>query len=114
MRMTWNINTKVMGIEELSMAQIAAEVQQGARFVLFYYCVSVLIATFRHPSHIYFVRPGESAVRKGLRFSIVSLLLGWWGLPWGPIRTVGALITNCRGGQDVTQEVLANFRRQAA
>lgn len=31
-----------------------------------------------------------------------TLLLGWWALPWGPIRTVAALWTNLRGGDRAT------------
>ena len=33
--------------------------------------------------------------------SLITLLLGWWGIPWGPIRTVQALYINLRGGQMV-------------
>ncbi|MGK7948822.1 MAG: hypothetical protein AB4368_08455 [Xenococcaceae cyanobacterium] len=34
-------------------------------------------------------------------YSLITLLLGWWGIPWGPIRTVQALYINLRGGQMV-------------
>jgi ATP-dependent phosphoenolpyruvate carboxykinase len=33
-------------------------------------------------------------------------LLGWWGIPWGPIYTIAAVVTNIRGGKDVTAEIL--------
>lgn len=66
------------------------------------------------PSDIYFVRAGESAITKGLGFSLISFLLGWWGIPWGPIYTIGAFITDFGGGKDVTQEVVANLTQQSA
>jgi hypothetical protein len=43
--------------------------------------------------------------------TIVSLLLGWWGFPWGPILTIGTITTNFCGGNDVTDAVLATMRR---
>jgi len=44
----------------------------------------VVILTFLRPSDIYFIRPGENALVKGLPFTLLSLVAGW-GIPWGPI-----------------------------
>jgi hypothetical protein len=33
-----------------------------------------------------------------LRFNLQVLLFGWWGIPWGPIFSIGALIKNAGGG----------------
>ncbi|HEY2739342.1 MAG TPA: hypothetical protein VGK45_13125 [Thermoanaerobaculia bacterium] len=104
---------KIQGVEGLPAGLIEAEVQQGAKFVLFHYCISVLILTFKRPSDIYHIRPGQSAVVKGLPFTLLSLIAGWWGIPWGPIYTIQALVVNTRGGKDVTPEILASFRRTA-
>ncbi|OLB31850.1 MAG: hypothetical protein DMG41_16940 [Acidobacteria bacterium] len=37
------------------------EIQRGARFVLFPYCSSIVLHTFRRALEIYFLRQGESA-----------------------------------------------------
>jgi hypothetical protein len=66
--------------------------------------------TFKRSSNIYFVRSGENAVKKGLGFTAISLFLGWWGIPWGPIYTIGACVRNLNGGRDVTQQVIASFQ----
>jgi hypothetical protein len=100
---------KIVGIEGLSKEQVALELQHGAKFVVYQYCISILVMTFKRPSDIYFVRAGKSSVSKGLSFSLISFFLGWWGIPWGPIYTIGSLITNSKGGKDVTQDVFANF-----
>jgi hypothetical protein len=97
---------KIIGAEGLSGTEIQNEINRGAKFVMYQYCISILIMTFKRPSDIYFVRSGENAVTKGLGFTLVSLLLGWWGIPWGPIYTIGSLFTNFGGGKDVTQQVL--------
>lgn len=102
---------KIMGLEGLTDAHVTSEVQRGARFVMYQYCISVLIVTFKRPSNIYFIRPEESSVTKGLGFSALTLLLGWWGIPWGPIYTIQSLWTNFNGGKDVTSEVMASVSR---
>jgi hypothetical protein len=38
------------------------------------------------------------SVKAGLLYSFGTLLLGWWGIPWGPIYTVQAIARNFRGG----------------
>ena len=35
-------------------------------------------------------------------YTLVSLVFGWWGFPFGLIYTPMALITNLSGGRDVT------------
>lgn len=100
---------KIQGIDGISKEQLRFEIQNGGKFVLFQYCISVVVLTFKRPSDIYFVRPGESPVAKGLGFTLLSALLGWWGIPWGPIYTVQSLYVNFRGGRDVTESVMASM-----
>jgi hypothetical protein len=83
-----------------------AEVQQGGRLVVFEYCVSFLVITLRRRSKPQLIRSGEDAAARGRRYSRISLLCGWWGIPWGPIWTIGSLMTNLRGGRDVTEALL--------
>lgn len=101
---------KVVGADGMTVGEIKIALQLGAKFVIFEYCVSVVVMTFKRPSDIYFIRPGESAALKGLPYTLLSLILGWWGLPWGPIYTIQALATDLGGGKDVTSEVLASFQ----
>jgi len=105
---------KIEGIEGISPEQIRFEVQRGAKFVFFYYSVSVLIMSFRRASPVYFVPAGESALGKGLPWTLLTLLAGWWGIPWGPIYTVQSLVVNFKGGKDVTTELSARLQPAAA
>ncbi|WP_438444891.1 hypothetical protein [Gorillibacterium sp. sgz5001074] len=100
---------KIEGVEGMTVEQVQEEIQQGGRFVLYQYCISVLVLTFRRSSSIHFVKYGESAVGKGMKYTAVSVLLGWWGIPWGPIYTIGSLVRNLGGGKDVTQEVMSSI-----
>lgn len=99
--------TLLPSISGLSGTDLQSAVAQGGRFVIFQYCVSILVMTFKRSSSIYFIKPGENAVAKGLPFSLISLVAGWWGIPWGPIWTLTTIATNLSGGKDVTREILA-------
>lgn len=102
--------TRIVGLENIkSGGELQAEIQQGGKFVIYQYCISLLVITFKRFSNIYFISHDESAVMKGLPFTLLSLVLGWWGIPWGPIYTIQGVWVNFNGGRDVTQEVLASM-----
>lgn len=96
----------IKGLENLSVEQLNQEIRQGGKFVHFSYCISLLVITFRRSSAVYYVRPGESAIVKGMPYTALSLIAGWWGIPWGPIFTITSLVTNLGGGKDVTMQVM--------
>lgn len=102
-----------MGIKGLpegtSVAQVRELVQQGGRFVVFEYAISILIMSFKRGSELHWIPPGGSAAGASLPYTLLTLVAGWWGIPWGPIYSFMALVTNLGGGRDVTQEVLGNI-----
>jgi hypothetical protein len=103
---------KILGIEGMTGAQVEAEVAKGGKFVYYTYCISIIFMTYRRSSDIHFVRAGESSLTPGLGWTALSLVMGWWGIPWGPIYTIGALFTNLGGGKNVTQEVMNSLVQQ--
>ncbi|MGI4871204.1 MAG: hypothetical protein ACRYFX_08505 [Janthinobacterium lividum] len=103
---------QIKNLDGLTVAEVNQELQNGGKFVIFQYCISILVMTFRRGSDIYFIKAGESAAKHSWQYSLLTFLLGWWGIPWGPIYSIGSLYTNLSGGKDVTQEVLASMRRQ--
>lgn len=97
---------KIKNIEGLSSDEINNELNNGAKFIVFQYCFSIIVMTFKRGSDIYFVKTGESTVKHSIGFTLITLIFGWWGIPWGPIYSIGALYSNLTGGKDVTQDVL--------
>ena len=104
---------EIKGIEGLSIQEIRSEIERGAKFVHFTYCISIILMTFRRPSSIYFIRPRESAIRYGWSFLLISLIFGWWGIPWGPIYTLGAIF-GAFSGKNLTPEVMSELESQHA
>src|SRR5215468_7152617 len=105
---------KIQGIEGMSPDRLQFELQRGAKLVVYQYSISILVMSFRRSSDIYFIPAGESAVKKGLPWSLISLVAGWWGIPWGPIFTIQSLVTNFKGGKDVTAELSARLTQAPA
>lgn len=97
----------IRGIESMSLEELGDELARGGRFVTFPYCISVLIVTFRRSSDVHFVRKGQSTIGLAAPYLAISLVCGWWGLPWGPIWTIGSLLTILTGGKDHTEEMLS-------
>lgn len=98
---------KIRNIKGLSAFDLEQEAERGARFVYYTFTVSLLLVTFKRTSGVYMIRGGENAVSKGKRFTAISLLFGWWGIPFGPKYTIESIRSNLKGGKDVTDEVMA-------
>ncbi|SRR6266702_471935 len=102
------------GTSGMSPQEITFEIQRGGRFVVYQYCVSLLIVTFKRNSPVKFIRAGESATAKGLPFTLLTAVFGWWGIPWGFIYTPQVLYKNLKGGTDITAAVLKRTQEPAA
>ncbi len=104
---------KIIGIEGMSASQVNEAVAKGGRFVIYQYCVSIVLMSYKRSSSIHFVPAGASAAGRGAQFTLISLLAGWWGIPWGPIWTLSTVFKNVGGGVDVTRAVLDSIAPQA-
>jgi hypothetical protein len=104
---------EIRGIEGLSYADLTQVIAAGGRFVLYEYCISLIVVTVRRPSAVYLLRAGNKGLVRGLPYTILSLFLGWWGVPWGVLYTPLALLTNITGGCDVTDQVRAILKLRA-
>lgn len=103
---------KIKNIDGLSTEDINREIQNGGKFVMFQYSISIIVMSYKRSSDIYFIKAGESSTKHSIGFTLVSLVLGWWGVPWGPIYTIGSLATNLSGGKDVTKEVVQSLNSE--
>lgn len=96
----------VVGAEGLSDQELIRECNEGGRLVYFQYTISILVMTFRRSSEVHLIRKGESGLLKGLPYTLLTLVAGWWGIPFGPIYSIMCLYTNLSGGTDVTEKLI--------
>lgn len=71
------------------------------RIAAFQYVYSALLFTSRKVA----VGVWCSGCRRteGWKWSLLTFFLGWWGIPWGPIYSIGALAQNIGGGEQPTE-----------
>ena len=91
----------IRGAERMSATELQFELERGGKLVAFYYCVSLLVVTFRRSSPVYLVRSGENPIAKAMPWIVLTVITGWWGIPWGPIYSIQSLVTNFRGGKEI-------------
>lgn len=83
------------GLAKLACGKCGLE-SPDLRFVVLYRAYSVLLYSSKEPL------PGilcpTCAASAALRSNIFTMLLGWWGFPWGPIYSIHALASNSFAG----------------
>jgi hypothetical protein len=99
------------GSRPLFPEEIRARVAAGARLVRFEYCISLIVFTIRRQSRIYLTKSWQERYLRGLAYSLIAIMLGPWGVPWGVIYTPWSVWVNASGGVDETDEVLSLLER---
>ena len=102
---------KIKGMKGLNITQVQDEIARGGKFVQFTWCVSLLVVSYRYRSAVYFIRKDENRFVRGLPFTIITLLLGWWAVPYGVFYTLSVVYTNI-GGKCVTGPVMKHLHRR--
>ncbi len=74
------------------------------RYVIYRQVVSFLFATYHSGCQGVFC--AKCGATRAYRTSGITWLLGWWGIPWGPIYSTHAIIRNMLG----EQPAINNFR----
>lgn len=67
------------------------------RYVIFFAVKSFILVTSRSATQGIFC--SVCAEKKALKASAITWVLGWWGIPWGPIYSIHAIFTNLFGGK---------------
>jgi hypothetical protein len=72
------------------------------RLSLMHYTISILLVTYRRgASGIWCER---CRFLQAAKWSFLTGVAGWWGVPWGPIYTIQALFVNASGGKQPAKE----------
>ncbi|MCE9685797.1 J domain-containing protein [Shewanella sp. AS16] len=82
---------------ELIMCSVCGKVTAQPRYAIFYEVKSFIFMTTRTPIQGIFC--SSCAEKKALRATVVTWLLGWWGIPWGFIYSFQAICANLLGGE---------------
>ncbi len=83
---------------------VCGKISVQPRYVIYRQVVSFLFATYRTGCQGVFC--AKCGARRAYKTSGITWLLGWWGIPWGPIYSIHAIIRNMVGDRPA----LTNFR----
>ena len=76
--------------------------------------LSFLIVSFKVPSRSY-IEGQPAPLYVPILLSMATLVLGWWGIPWGPVYTIQVLARNVRGGaKETVGDMLESANNQIA
>lgn len=98
---------KIKNLCAISRKEIETFVGNGGRFIQYHYCISLIVVSFKKASPVYLLHKHENKLRKGLKYSVLSVLFGWWGFPLGLVYTTDCLVRNFKGGNDITADIIA-------
>lgn len=104
------MNYKLRIDKDISLSDLEKEVKQGSRFIVFEYCISLLLViTLRRYSPAILIHKNAPFSKYKKKYNILSSLFGWWGIPWGPFYTIKSFKVNRKGGIDVTEDIMLNI-----
>ncbi len=96
---------EIVGAESLTREQLLIQLQNGGKLIRYVYCISLIAVTIRRFSPVYYVSMETNPAVRSWPYLLITLFLGWWGVPWGLVYTPQVILMNLGGGEDVTEEV---------
>lgn len=87
---------KQVQVQPLMSCQKCGRADETLRATAFLYVISIVVMSFKRGWSGIMCR--TCRIKYGLFFTVVSLLFGWWGVPWGILFTIQAFFTNLFGG----------------
>ena len=88
-----------------NVSELRALINKNGGVVIQYQKVASLIIVGETSKHWEWVSSSDQRIAAGLKYSLKSMLLGWWS-PSGLMHTPAAIMSNSLGGIDVTELVL--------
>lgn len=83
---------------------------ENIQYKIYKTSIHILFFSYIGNSKIYTIKPGKSSILPGLKYSLLTLFLGWWNLSiFHAFKTIKASLTalhiNFAGGEDYTKIV---------
>jgi hypothetical protein len=87
----------------------SSEITDTIKYRTYKTSINVLFFSIYSNSKVYTISNGRSTILPGIKYSILTILFGWWGFgwPWEKFREIknslAALHINFEGGEDYTK-----------
>ncbi|MDE6762676.1 MAG: hypothetical protein K2J73_03230 [Oscillospiraceae bacterium] len=87
-----------------TLTYLGSPINTETQLVRYRYCFSYFIATSTRSSGLYIVR-SRAALTGRIISILITLTVGWWGIPWGPIMTVKCIYSDTAKNGDPADTV---------
>jgi hypothetical protein len=106
------VNIKLEIPNDITFDQIMACRETGGKFIVYEYLFPrPIFPPIKRISRIYYLKPGEKLNKYAFKYNLITLTIGWWGLPFGPAYTFSTIRHN-KLGTDFTEDVLENLLKE--
>lgn len=97
---------------DLTFEQVMECRKTGGKFVVYEYLFPrPIFPPVKRISRIYYIDSKEKANKYSFKYNLMTLIWGWWGLPFGPSYTYSVVKHN-KTGTDFTDDVLENLTKE--
>ncbi|BDS10957.1 hypothetical protein [Aureispira anguillae] len=100
---------KLANTENFDVSEIKKRLDLGAKFIVFRYQISFIAISFERYSSVYLILDKIEIKKLKNKYNLITLFLGPWSFPWGPLESYSAIKTNNNGGIDVTKDIVLNL-----
>lgn len=91
----------IVGAKRLTKEELQRKLNAGRKLVVYQFAFSIVFISYKMSSPVHLVKVGERR-KAAILWSIVSILFGPWGVPWGPIYVYQSIKHNNQGGTAVS------------
>lgn len=98
--------------DNITFDEVVNDRHHGAKFVFFGYLIPrPIFSPIKRISKVYYLKPNENASQYSTKYNFITMLWGWWGLPFGPGATYSTIKSN-KTGIDITNDVYDNLTKE--
>jgi hypothetical protein len=84
---------------------VLRSMERGAIVVRYPYVISAVLVSFALESRAVLIERPAQRYTGTIPYLLLTLVFGWWGVPWGPIFTAKAVWCLMRGGEEITDSI---------
>lgn len=105
------MNFKIIISDDITnSSELKQRIEKGAKFISFEYCITILFAvTLRRFSPAILIENEDDMIFYKSKYNRLTNIYGWWGFPYGILRSKHALAINKAGGIDMTDDIMLNI-----
>ncbi|WP_299339484.1 hypothetical protein [uncultured Psychroserpens sp.] len=106
------MNQKLQNIDISNLNELKADINNGAKFIMFNYRIGLGFVSLLRFSPAIFIKRENEVQKFKKKYNRLNLLFGPWFIFKGPFLTYNAYKINRDGGIDITKDIMVNLTQE--